>query len=145
MFATATTHLPHPCSVVADLVLGDLDTHVWLPELHRLDDRRLDEAGARSRLQVRHPGWPDVVELTTRRVARSTVTAAGAAADGREVSLCLSLSAWHGGTAVVLSVDVDGRDRPLLSWGLARRLEDALVRLGGQVSLALSPAGATRT
>lgn len=145
MFATATTHLPHPCSAVVDLVLGDRDTRTWFPDLVRVDDRRLDEVGARSRLELAHPGWPPAVELTTGRVVRSTMTATGATVDGREVSLCLSLSPWHGGTAVVLSVDADGRDRPLLSWSLARRLEAALVRLGGHVAATLSPAGAART
>lgn len=134
MYATASTHLPHPIGTVTDHVLAGSQRSTWLPELQRTDARPWDELGATSTLSLGLPGWPEAIGLTTTRVVRSTVTASGRTPDGRSVALCLSLSPWHGGTAVVLSVDADGGQRPLRSWALSRRLELALVRLAGELA-----------
>lgn len=141
MYATTTTHLPHPVGTVAAAVFaGDAATGAaiegWFPELHVPD--RLDRLGARSELTL--PGSPERIVLETARVVRTTVTAAGRAADGREVSLCISLSPWNGGTAVVVSIDTGDEPRPLLSWAVTRRLEAALVRLAGGLATAVSAA-----
>ena len=144
MYATATTHLPHPIATVVEHVFADADPSTWLPELHRLDPGRWDEPGARAVLSLDVPGWSEPVLVTTTRVVRTTVTAAGVGPDGAAVEVCLSLSPWDGGTAVLLSVDAEGRDRPLLSWSLTRRLEAALVRLAGELTGTRSAAGRAR-
>ncbi|MBW3619145.1 MAG: hypothetical protein KY461_02785 [Actinobacteria bacterium] len=141
MYATATTHLPHPIATVVEHVFADVDPSTWLPELHRLDAGRWDEPGARAVLRLGVPRWSEPVVVTTTRVVRTTVTATGVGPDGATVEVCLSLSPWDGGTAVLLSVDAEGRDRPLLSWSLTRRLEAALVRLAGELAGLLTGTG----
>lgn len=139
MYATAATHLPHPLATVVDTALAASPGAVrWWPELHRLDDLPLDVRGARSELALGVAGRPERIRLTTERVVRTTVTASGRASDGREVSLCISLSPWDGGTAVVVSIDTGDGQRPLSSWSLTRRLETALARLAGTLSSAAS-------
>lgn len=85
---------------------------------------RLAEAG-----DVAVVDWRDQRGPTTLRVTRRTRDVVHLAADdhGR---VCLSFSAWDGGTAVELSVDVDHRaGAPLASWQLSRSIR----RLAGMV------------
>lgn len=144
MYATATTHLPHPLAVVSAAVLAPgAEISDWFPELRRLDDRPFHERGARSELALALRGAPVPVVLTTTDVVRTTLTARGRTDAGDDVCLRLSLSPWNGGTAVVVSVDAGDGPRRLLSWSLTRRLEVALARLAGQLATRLTGRGST--
>jgi hypothetical protein len=142
MFAAASSHLPVPVDRAHVAVVDPKWQARWFPSLRRTDDHPLDTLGAGSLLSLDVRGGPAAVALRTRRVVRSTITAVGEAADGRSVTLRLSLSPWHGGTAVVLSVDADGPDRGWPARRLSRRLETSLAGLAAVASSSVTWPGA---